>query len=87
MDNFCVFAPPEYTEGFSMNANFYETRDSELADRPPIPVEDQMPAKDRWVLIFTPTYRCLAYQERGVWRDVMHGQRISDSVLAWRPVD
>jgi hypothetical protein len=70
-----------------MNVHFNLTQGSKPVDTQPIPVENQMPARDRWVLAFTPTYRCLAYQERGVWRDVMHGKRISDHVLAWMPVD
>jgi hypothetical protein len=37
--------------------------------------------------VFTPSYRCLGYQEDGIWRDVMHGRRIRDRVVGWLPMD
>jgi hypothetical protein len=78
---------PNSSESLSMNMNFNLMGGSRLLDQQPVPVESHMPAQDRWVLVFTPTYRCLGYQEGGVWRDVMHGRRINDRVLSWMPVE
>jgi hypothetical protein len=58
-----------------------------LLDQEPIPVATAMPEEDRWVLLLTSSYRCLGYQHAGVWRDVAHGERIREAVLAWIPVN
>jgi len=70
-----------------MNINTNPNRIQGLLRPVPIPVENVMPATDRWVLVFTPSYRCLGYQEDGIWRDVMHGRRINDRVVGWLPMD
>lgn len=69
-----------------MNINPSLNKTPGLLHRQPIPIENLMPAKDRWVLVLTPAYRCLAFQEDGVWRDVAHGRRINDRVVSWMPV-
>jgi hypothetical protein len=75
------------SEVFSMSILLDRTERWGLLEQEPIAVASATPEDDRWVLVLTSSYRCLGYQHAGVWRDVAHGERIREPVLAWIPVD
>ena len=85
--NFRLPMRPGISELFSMNITMNLNRTRRPLHPEPIPVENVLPARDRWVLVVTASYRCLGYQADGIWRDVMHGRRIRDSVVGWLPMD
>ena len=46
-------------------------------------VRDRLPPVNRWVIVVTPTFRCMAYlDEKGTWRDVNRPEDIAD-VESW----
>ena len=53
------------------------------ADEKPISVNEKLPRVGKWVIVVTPTYRCMGFLDTdGVWRDAARQEAIED-VQAW----
>jgi len=53
------------------------------ADDEPISVSEKLPRVGKWVIVVTPTYRCMGFLDtKGVWRDAVRQETI-EGVQAW----
>jgi hypothetical protein len=54
-----------------------------MFDNRVIPVSEKVPRPRQWVIVVTPSYRCMGFlDDKGTWRDA-HRSEVIEGVQAW----